>query len=164
MPTTMLVEIAWDIHTSNEPFAGTDNKISCELLRDDVNVFTIVLEPGGTKRLDRGLGDALLYKFGRPFLAAPVNSNLVQGVVGGEFPNGFGGHLKMRLRNAGDDLWIKNTINVYGRVGELFRDNEGGALLVFNDGNQWVDLGRFDKRHVLSTDPSEGTATLTLLF
>jgi len=70
----------------------------------------------------------------------------------------------MRLRIAGEDRWIKDSVVVYGRVGELYRDEEGGSLLVFNDGDQWIDLGTFSKRKVLSTDPREGSATLTLLF
>jgi hypothetical protein len=164
MPTPMLVAIAWDIKTSGEQFGGTDNRITCEILRDDVKIFTVILEPGNTTRLDRGLVDALTYQFTRPFLAFPTNESLSQGVIGIEFPSGFAGHLKMRLRNTGDDLWIKENINVYGRIGELYRDDEGGALLVFKDGNQWADLGSFTKRKVLSTDPNEGTTTLTLLF
>lgn len=164
MPTPMLAAIAWDIQTSAEQFAGTDNKIVCEVLRDDAKIFTVILEAGNTTRLDRGLVDALVYHFTRPFLVFPTEESLSGGVIGIEFPNGFAGHLKMRLRNTGDDLWIKETINVYGRVGELHRDDEGGALLVFDERNQWVDLGSFTKRKVLSTDPSEGTTTLTLLF
>ena len=70
----------------------------------------------------------------------------------------------MRLRNLGADRWIKDTINVRGRVGELWRDDEGGALLLFNEGNEWIHLGSFTKRKVLSTDPNEGSAALTLLF
>ena len=162
MSTPMLVAIYWDIHTSSEESAGTDSRLTCELLRDDQRVFTIILEPGNTTRLDRGLGDVLYYTFTSPFLVAPTIPSLSQGVVGVEFPEGFAGHLRMRLRNEGDDLWIKDTINVYGRVGELFRDDEGGALLVQHHGT--VDLGSFTRRQTLSTDPSEGFPTLTLLF
>lgn len=164
MPTPMLVAIAWDIQTSGEQFAGTDTRITCEILRDDVKVFTVILESGNTIRLDRGHVDVLMYTFRQPFLTSPTVPSLSQGVVGVEFPNGFPGHLKMRLRNAGDDLWVKETIIVYGRIGELYRDNEGGALLMFDEEHDWVDLGSFTKRKVLSTDPSEGTTTLTLLF
>jgi hypothetical protein len=165
MPTPMLVEIDWDIHTADEWQAGTDGRITCEILRDDALVFTVILEPGKTTRLDRGRGDVLTYAFERPYLVSPVNLALSQGTVGVEYPNGFVGHLKMRLRNSGPDRWIKDTINVYGRVGELYRDEEGGSLLVFEDGGRdWIDLGSFTKRKVLSTDPAEGSATLTLIF
>ena len=164
MPTPMLVAIAWDIQTSHEQFAGTDTKLVCEILRDDAKVFTIILEPGNTTRLNRGVMNALAYHFTKPYLVTPTEPSLSQGVVGVEFPNGFVGHLKMRLRNTGDDLWIKETIDVYGQVGELYRDEEGGALLVLNDRDEWVDLGSFTKRQNLSTDPTEGFATLTLRF
>jgi len=121
------------------------------------------LDKGG---VDEGGVDFLYYEFTSPFLVTPTNPSLSQGVVGVEFPNGFAGHMKMRLRNAGDDLWIKDEIKVSARVGELFRDNEGGALVVFDQDadDQIVDLGYFTKRKVLSTDPAEGSAELTLLF
>jgi len=164
MPTTMLAAIAWSINTRDEQSAGTDDKVTCEVLRDNTVVARFEIEPGNTAALDRDAGDVWRYDFKRMHLASPVNPSLSQGVVGVEFPQGIPGHLKMRLRIAGEDRWIKDSVVVYGRVGELYRDEEGGSLLVFNDGDQWIDLGTFSKRKVLSTDPREGSATLTLLF
>ena len=48
MASPMLVTLYWDIYTSPDPMAGTDTKISCELLRDDRRVVNFILEPGDT--------------------------------------------------------------------------------------------------------------------
>ena len=47
-PTTMLVGIEWDIHTSNEAYAGTDTEIDCEVMRDNAVIVAAILEPGKT--------------------------------------------------------------------------------------------------------------------
>ncbi|MBB6096199.1 hypothetical protein HNQ60_005121 [Povalibacter uvarum] len=164
MSTTVLAAVRWSLYTSDEHQAGTDNEVTCELLRDDAPICIVRLEHGDTERLDRNRQDRVICTFKRPYLITPVNPRLSLGVAGIEYPQGFSGHMKMRLRISGPDRWIKDAIVVEGRIGELFRDSEGGALLVSDDGDPWTDLGTFDKRKVLSTDANEGVSALTLIF
>ena len=165
MPTPMLLEIAIDVHTSNERFAGTDDRVTCEVLRDRHFVVRLTLEPGDTTQLDRNNGgDVYVFRFTAPFLVTPTVPSLSTGVAGIEYPQGFDGHLQLRLRNFGPDRWVKDTINVYAKVGELHRDDEGGGLVVWDEDGGWRDMGTFNKRHVLSTEPGEGHPPLTLLF
>ncbi len=162
--TLMIRGLRWDISTSGESGAGSDARMDCDILRDGSKLLTAILETGETERLDRGNFDSLFLKFKRPFYALPINESLAQGVVGVEFPEGIAGHLTLRLRSRGDDKWIKEIIDVFALFGELIRDNEGGGLLVFDPGDQWKFIGRYNKRQVLSTDPNEGLVTLDLLF
>lgn len=164
MKTLMIRGLRWDISTSNDPGAGTDARLACEIFRDGNYLFRVNLEPGETERLDRGTFFSLYYMFTQPFYALPIDQGIAQGVVGIEFPQGIAGHLSLKLQIYGDDKWVKDRIEVYARLGELIRDEEGGGLLVYDDKNDWEFIGFFGQKTSLSTNPDEGFTSWRLNF
>jgi hypothetical protein len=168
MPTPWLGGLKWDIRTSNDPGAGTDQALTCTILRDDKPITSFSLEPGDTERLDRGGHDVLFGQVKGAWFdpnAGDVNLARVQDEHGVEFPNGIPGHMKLRLQVAGDDEWIKESVTVFGQIGELWRDAEGGVSEDFADGNPWTNLGTYSMKRWLSTDPGDAPFSyVDLLF
>lgn len=158
----MVTGFSWKISTGTEPTGGTDARLDCEILRDGAHLFTVHLELGNSERLDRGRSDNLFYMFKRAFYASPIDEGLARGTVGIEVPHGIPGHVTLRLRILGDDLWVKKSVTVSARLGTLFRYSEGGGLLVVPEDEPWEFLGFFGQQVTLSTDSREGFTTWDL--
>jgi hypothetical protein len=167
--TKWISEIGWDIRTSIDQFAGTDTPISVEILRDNALVIALLIEPGSTSRLDRGESQFYWWRFqGANF--APSDSDIAvsrggEGFPHGvEFPQDIQGHLKCRLRAWGDDMWIKDNIGGYIRYARLVGVPGTIDSTVWVDDLNWTFAGDFTQDVAVSTDPTEGFLTWTLLY
>jgi hypothetical protein len=163
-------EIGWDIKTGNAvSFAGTDTRVSVEILRDNALIIALLVEPGGTQRLDLGESAFYWWRFqGANF--APRDDDLAESIGGAgfphgvEFPQGVVGHLKCRLRAWGDDLWIKDNVDGYVRYAREKSVPNTIDSTVWVDDLNWTLIWHFPQDAALSTDPSEGFTTWTLNY
>jgi hypothetical protein len=168
-PMAWIGEIGWDIRTSSAQFAGTDTRVSVEILRDNALVIALLVEPGSTTRLDRGDGAFYWWRFqGANFAPRDSDIGVSHGGAGFphgvEFPQGVVGHLKCRFRAWGDDMWIKDNIDGYVR----YATERGvpGTIdsTVWVDDINWSLIWHFPQDVALSTDASEGFTTWTLNY
>lgn len=164
-----LSEIGWDIKTSIAQFSGTNTPISVEIMRDNTLVIALLIEPGNTPRLDRGTSAFYWWRFqGANF--APNPSGIGHSIGGQGFPHGvefpqdIKGHLKCRLRAWGDDMWIKDNIDGYVRYARLVGVPGTIDSTIWVDDLNWTSVGRFTQDVAVSTDPSEGHRTWTLIY
>ena len=162
-------EIGWDIRTSGDPIAGTDTRVTVEILRDNNLVILLNVEPGNTTRLDRGESTFYSWRFlGTNY--APDDSELGtitggQGIpYGVEFPQNVVGHLKCRFRAWGDDLWIKDNVDGYVRYAT--ERSVPGTIdsTVWVDDLNWTFIWSFPQDVPISTDPAEGFTAWTLNY
>ena len=166
---TWVSEIAWDIRTSTIPWAGTDTRLTVEILRDNALVIALAVEPGNTSRLDRGESAFYWWTFhGANYAPSDDEYATTTGGAGMphgvEFPKGIGGHLECRLRAWGDDMWIKDNIDGYVRYAK--ERGVPGTIdsTIWVDDINWTPVGSFGVDATLSTDSSEGFRTWTLLY
>lgn len=157
---TNVTRIDWTIATGDAWWSGTDDTVKIEILRDGHLVQRLNLEPGRTPRLDRGEFTTYYWVFRDPDgLGVAVSGTVVPHTE--PFPNGVGGHLKVRFVARGEDAWealdISSTVHA-GRLRHI-----PGTI----DAHEWVEElfdFSFPGRDVLSTDRSEGFTTLTLNY
>jgi hypothetical protein len=162
-------EIGWDIKTSSAQFSETDTPVSVEILRDDIQVIALFIEPGNTPRLNRGASEFYWWRFqGANF--APNSSDIGHSTGGEGFPHGvefpqdIQGHLKCRLRAWGNDKWIKDNIEGFVRYARLVGVPGTIDSTVWVDDLNWTAVGNFTQDVVISTDTGEGTPTWTLIY
>ena len=79
---------------------------------------------------------------------------------GFEFSNGMHGHLKIRLRINGDDMWIKDNVDLY--VQEIRQVATSFDTLSWQQDAFWTYVASWTQDAAMSTDSSERTATRTL--
>lgn len=167
--STWISEIGWDVKTSRSQFSGTNTAISVEILRDNLQVIVLLVEPGNTPRLDRGTSQFFWWKFqGANFAPNPSGIGHTTGGEGFphgvEFPQDIHGHLRCRLRAGGDDMWIKDNIDAYVRYARLISVPGTIDSRVWVDDLNWTAVGSFTQDVAISTDPHEGTPTWTLVY
>lgn len=160
-------EIGWHIITSGARFSGTDSQVTVTILRDDSPIIALNMEPGNTPRLHRGESSFYWWRFTGTIFTDGDTVTWIGGLPypdGVEIPNDVQGHLKCRFRIFGDDLWRKDEIVGYVRY--ITYHHIPGTIDAFEwvpDLN-WTQVGVFSRDGVLSTDPSEGFVTWTLIY
>jgi hypothetical protein len=152
--------IDFTIKTSARHRAGTDTRVDIEIYRDEDLIERLSLEPGGTRRLNRGTQDT--YRWTVSALGG------VSVIVGGlidppfvSFPEGVSGHLRVRLVAKGDDAWRKDSVESVVVTGE--RRFVPGTIDAF----EWVEERQrffFGKDVLLSTGFFEGSTTQILIY
>jgi hypothetical protein len=79
---------------------------------------------------------------------------------GFEFSNGMNGHLKIRLRINGDDMWIKDNVDLYVRRIRLRATSFD--TVEWQEDPGWSYVASWGQDVALSTDSGEGVTTWTL--
>ncbi len=155
-----VTEIDWTIKTGDAWWSGTDSQVKIEIYRDSDLIKRLNLEPGHTPRLNRGELATYSWTFKNPDgIGVAVSGTTVPYYE--VFPHGIHDHLRVKFIAKGDDAWEKIWIesNVYfGNLRYI-----PGTI----DSVEWVEdweTFHFDKRTVLSTDPSEGFRSWTLRY
>ncbi len=155
-----VTKIDWTIKTGDAWWSGTDTTVKIEILRDGNLVKRLNLEPGRTPRLDRTELATYYWVFENPDgIGVSVSGTAVPYYE--VFPQGVRGHLQVRLSARGDDAWEKVWIDSTVYSGELRWIPGTIDSVVWHE--DW-DSFLFSRDVVLSTDPSEGFATWTLLY
>jgi hypothetical protein len=158
------------VQTKDAPAGGTDSLVQAMVLRDGAELRVLNLDYPTENDLERGA--IRNYDYSGPTKLPRRNdqtSELPPGIgqipmpypgYGFEFSNGMNGHLKIRLRVNGDDMWIKDKVDLYVRFIRLRATSF--------DTEAWMEdpdftyISSWTQDVAMSTDSSEGVATWTL--
>jgi hypothetical protein len=163
---TRVTKIAWTVKTGDQSWSGTNTPVEVEIYRDQELLHRLHLEPGCTPRLDRSELLTYLWQAGSAAAGAKADRGAERAGYQ-EFPQGIGGHLRVRLIARGNDAWQKQWIEstVYSVVASPVPaadgETDGPAAL------EWLEQRQtfhFSRDLVLSSDPGEGVQAITLLY
>jgi len=155
------------VQTADLVDAGTDNLVTATVVRDGYEVRQLKLDYPIENDLEHGaVRDYVYFNLTRsndqtlelpPGIGqtpAPYPSH------GIEFSNGLHGHLKLRLRIGGDDMWIKDSVDLYVRQVRLKTSGIDSAFWQEDVG--WNYIGSWPADKSMSQDPDEGFAVMNL--
>lgn len=158
------------VQTKNAPHAGTDSLVQATVLRDGTALRVLNLDYSTEDDLERGA--IRMYDYVGPTKLPRRNDKtpeLPPGIgqspmpypgYGFEFSNGLNGHLKIRLRIHGDDMWIKDNVDLYVR--SIRRRATSFDTIDWQEDPDWTYVSSWSQDVAMSTDSSEGTTTWTL--
>lgn len=160
------------VETKDAVNAGTDSLVQTTVSRDSANLVVLNLDYPTENDLERGA--IRNYDYSGPTKLPRRNDRtpeLPPGVgqspmpypgYGFEFSNGLNGHLSLRLQIRGDDMWIKDNIDLYVR----FIRNKATSFdtLAWIEDPDWTYIASWSRDAAMSTDPSEGSATWNLIL
>ena len=158
------------VQTKDAPDAGTDSLVQATVVRDGVALRVLNLDYPTEDDLERGairnydyIGPTKLPRRNdkTPELPPGVGqSPMPYPGYGFEFSNGMSGHLTLRLRINGDDMWIKDQVDLHVRRIRLVAT--GFDTLAWKEDDFWTYVASWPSDRALSTDSSEGVTTLNL--
>lgn len=169
LPTYWIANIGFRVRTKDAPFAGTDDIVWVELLRDNQLVAKGKLDFADFDDLERD--DERFYGYTIPGLHRDETPLLPEGLgripmpypdAGMEFSRGMQGHFKCRLRIEGEDMWIKDQVDIY--VKETRLGGGGADYRYWGVEDEWFKLGSWVEDVALSTDDREGEEVWVLGF
>jgi len=158
------------VRTADISLAGTDSLVQATILRDDEAIRVLNLDYPAEDDLERGAQRAYDY-YGATLwpLVFDQTQPLPDGIsqdpmpypdYGLEFSHGLHGHLTIRLRIKGDDMWIKDDIALYIRA--IQRRATSFDTLGWIEDADWAYTASWSRDVWMSTDGDEGHTTWTL--
>jgi hypothetical protein len=152
-------EIRLVVVTKNVSHAGTDSLVNAVLLRDDNPLVTLRLDRRRVDDLERGsTNDFRFLNLPRlndhtPELPPSVlQFPMPYPPSGIEFSNGLPGHLKFRLTIGGDDMWIKDRVDLFINQFQFTSEAQDWVL-----DQGWSAIGSWGQDVKMSTDFWEGS-------
>lgn len=151
-------------------FAGTDSLVQASVRRDgnELRLLNIDypteddLEPGAIRAYDYSGPTRIPRRNDRTPELPPGIGQIPMPYpgYGFEFSSGLGGHLVIGLRIRGDDMWIKDNVDLYVR----FIRNVATSFdtLAWIEDDHWTYVASWTQDVAMSTDPSEGVTTWNL--
>ena len=164
--------IRLNVETKDAPNAGTDSLVQATVIRDGDELRILNLDYPTEDDLERG---ALRnYDYIGPTKLPRRNDEtpeLPDGIgqipmpypgYGFEFSHGLSNHLKLRLRIRGDDMWIKDNVDLYVR---FIRERATSFdTLAWIEDTDWTYIASWGRDVAMSTDSDEGHTTWTLVL
>lgn len=160
------------VQTLDAADAGTDKLVKANIIRDGVDLHLpgFRLDYPTEDDLERGAIRAYDYigatKLPRkndktPQLPDGIGQNpMPYPGFGFEFSNGMGGHLTIRLRIHGSDMWIKDNVDFFVR--EIRQVATSFDTLAWQMDPDWTYIATWSANKAMSTDSSEGFTTLNM--
>jgi len=160
------------VQTKDASFAGTDSLVQTGVLRDGVELRVLNLDYPTENDLERGA--IRNYDYSGPTKLPRKNDQtpeLPSGIgqnpmpypgYGFEFSNGLNGHLRLRLRINGDDMWIKDNVDLYVKF--IRQKATSFDTLAWIDDSDCTYIASWSQDAAMSTDSSEGTTTWTMVL
>ncbi len=160
------------VQTQNTPFAGTDSLVQASVLRDGAVLRVLNLdypteddlEPGAVRAYDY-IGPTKLPRRNdrTPELPPGIGqSPMPYPGYGLEFSNGLAGHLRLRLDIRGDDMWIKDNVDLY--VIYIRQRATSFDTLDWIEDTSWTYVASWSQDVAMSTDSAEGTSSWSLVL
>jgi hypothetical protein len=158
------------VHTKDAPFAGTDSLVQATVVRDGTGLRVLRLDYPTENDLEPGAIRA--YDYSGPTKLPRRNDKtppLPDGIgqipmpypgYGFEFSSGLNGHLTLRLRIRGDDMWIKDNVDLYVR--HIRQRATSFDTLAWIEDQDWSYVATWGRDVPMSTDSREGFTTLNL--
>ena len=158
------------VETKDALDAGTDSLVQAAVLRDGAELRVLNLDYPTEDDLERGairnydyIGPTKLPRRNdkTPELPPGIGqSPMPYPGYGFEFSNGLNGHLILRLRIRGDDMWIKDNVDLYVRI--IRRKATSFDTLAWMEDPDWTYIASWTRDVPMSTDSSEGYTTWNL--
>jgi hypothetical protein len=158
------------VATKDAPYAGTDSLVQATILRDGSELRVLNLDYPTENDLERGairnydyMGPTKLPRRNDQTPELPPGIGQIPMPYPGyglEFSNGMGNHLKIRLRIRGDDMWIKDNVDLYVRF--IRQRATSFDTLAWLEDPDWSYVATWSQDVAMSTDSSEGATTWTL--
>ena len=158
------------VQTKDAPFAGTDSLVQATIVRDGAELRVLNLDYSTEDDLERGA--IRNYDYSGPTKLPRRNDqtpSLPDGVgqnpmpypgYGFEFSNGLHGHLTIRLRIRGDNMWIKDNVDLYVRF--IRQRATSFDTLAWQEDADWSYIATWSLDVAMSTDAGEGHTTWNL--
>jgi hypothetical protein len=156
--------------TTDSLDAGTDSLVQASVLRDGTALRVLNLDFPTEDDLERGA--IRNYDYSGPTKLPRRNDQtpeLPPGIgripmpypgYGFEFSRGLNGHLRLQLRIRGNDLWIKDNIDLFVRF--IRRRATSFDTLDWVEDPDWTYVASWTRDVGMSTDAGEGVTTWTL--
>lgn len=158
------------VETKDTLNAGTDSLVQTTVLRDSAALRVLNLDYPTEDDLERGairnydyIGPTKLPRRNdkTPELPPGIGqSPMPYPGYGFEFSNGLNGHLTLRLRIRGDDMWIKDSVDLYVRF--IRQKATSFDTLAWVEDPDWTYIASWTRDVPMSTDSSEGSTTWNL--
>lgn len=158
------------VRTKNTSDAGTDNTVTARLLRDGRELRIYNLDYSGENDLEAGASRAYDYigpsklprrNDGTPELPPGIGqSPMPYPDYGFEFSHGLNGHLTIELRINGDDMWIKDSVELHIR--QIREVATSFDTFAWREDSSWTRVATWGQDVRMSTDSSEGSTTWRL--
>ena len=155
------------VDTEDAPNAGTDSLVTATIVRDGLSVLNLNLNYANEDDLERDAHRAYDYlKLPRVNHLTPELPDGIGQIpmpypsFGVEFSNGLSGHLKLRLKIHGGDMWIKDNVDVH--IKEVKPVTTGFDSFVWQQEASWTHIGTWSEDVAMSTDFFEGVPTWKL--
>ena len=158
------------VETKDSVDAGTDSLVQATILRDGVELRVLNLDFPTEDDLERGairnydyVGPTKLPRRNdkTPELPPGIGqSPMPYPGYGFEFSSGLNSHLILRLRIRGDDMWIKDNVDLYVRT--IRQKATSFDTLAWAEDPDWTYIASWTQDVSMSTDSSEGSTTWNL--
>lgn len=159
-------------HTEDAPYAGTDHLLQATIIRDGQELRVLNLDYPTEDDLERGairnydyIGSTRLPRRNDQTPELPPGVGRIPMPYPGygfEFSNGLSDHLRIRLRIRGDDMWIKDQVDLY--VQFIRQVATSFDTLAWRRDNFWTYIASWTQDVAMSTDSSEGFTTWNLVL
>jgi hypothetical protein len=160
------------VQTEDAPYAGTDSLVQAVVLRDGVQLRVLNLDYPTENDLERGalrnydyMGPTKLPRRNDQTPELPPGIGQIPMPYPGygfEFSNGLAGHLRIRLRTNGDDMWIKDNVDLYVR--QIRQVATSFDTLDWQEDTFWTYVSSWPQDVAMSTDSSEGFTSWNLVL
>lgn len=164
--------IRLSVETADASYAGTDSLIQATVIRDGNPLRVLNLDYPNLDDHERG--DIRNYNYSGSTKLPRRNDQtpeLPPGIgripmpypgYGFEFSNGLNGHLVIQLRIRGDDMWIKDQVDLYVKL--IRQKATSFDTLAWQRDSYWTYIASWTKDIAMSTDSDEGFTTLNLVL
>jgi hypothetical protein len=158
------------VETKDASDAGTDSLVQATVLRDAAELRVLNLDYPTEDDLERDairnydyVGPTKLPR--RNDKTPPLPDGIGQSPMpypgyGFEFSSGLHGHLVIRLRIRGDDMWIKDNVDLYVR--QIRQQATSFDTLAWIEDKNWMYVASWGQDAPMSTDSSEGYTSWNL--
>lgn len=161
--------IRLEVATKDAPDAGTDSRVLAVIVRDGTELLRLALDYPDEDDLEAG-ADRFYRYTNLPWIndeTPPLPDGVGQSPMpypdyGIEFSGGLKGHLRVRLRIGGSDMWIKDFVKL--SIREIREVATSFDTFAWREDTQWKYLGSWPKDVALSTDSDEGYSVFDLKF
>lgn len=158
------------VQTEDKKYAGTDDLVQVHVLRNGNELRVLNLDYPTEDDLERGAirnydysGSTKLPRRNDKTPSLPPGIGQIPMPYPGygfEFSDGLHGHLVLKLRIRGDDLWIKDNVDLYVRF--IRQRATSFDTLDWIEDPSWTYIASWTQDVALSTDDDEGVTTWNL--
>ncbi|MDQ1591373.1 MAG: hypothetical protein QOG71_2000 [Pyrinomonadaceae bacterium] len=156
------------VRTKDVQHAGTDSLVKVHVMRNFLPIKTLKLDYSSEDDLEQGAVRNYNYlgldwdNDQTPPLPPGIGQNpMPYPFYGLEFSSGLPGHLMLILQILGNDMWIKDSVELHIKAIRLV--STSFDTVDWREDASWTHVATWGKDVRMSTDSGEGSSTWTLI-